>query len=94
MEFKTKFKVWDFVHLIDEGKILNGMIKGIDVIARKREINRKHEISIEVKYIISVPGKEYIKNEKDLYRTKKEATIKLMEQLGYEVSENDLKEIK
>ena len=94
MEFKTKFNTWEFVSLINEGRIVEGMIERIDVSVAKREINRKRETSMKIRYIIDVPGTTYTRNEEDIFKTRKEATIKLIEQIGYEVSENDLKEIK
>lgn len=85
MVIDTKFNAGDTAYIIASNKVIEVAV---------REILIRAEEEAKIKYTISVPGTKDKNYEEDrLYRTKKEAIQEMVRQSGFEISENDLKEI-
>jgi len=93
MTVDTKFDVGELVFVLLENRTAGGIVQEI-TINIKGEGDLVIESYAETLYDIDGYGEFYRGvSEKDICSTEKEAAVKLMEQLGFEVSEDGLKEI-
>ena len=85
MTINTKFNIEECVYIILGSKVTQVVIYDI-------EINVEKEVIIS--YLVVQKGLYDRRiDEKDTYKTKKEAILAMVRQSGYEIFEDDLKEI-
>ena len=88
MTINKKFKVGESAYILFGNEIREVKVGLIKIMV---EGNEEH---VDIYYSVYAPNKDNSwVNEKELYKTKKEAMHELIRQMGFDVSENDLKEI-
>ena len=89
MTINTKFNIEECVYIILGSKVTQVVIHDIEI---NVEINVEKEAIIS--YLVIQDGLYDRRiDEKDTYKTKKEAILAMVRQSGYEIFEDDLKEI-
>lgn len=84
MTIVTNFNIGEYAYFMHENRIKQATVK---------KIWTETEEKTKIKYSILGLDTCEIVYESDLYKTKKEAMHELIRQMGFDVSENDLKEI-
>ena len=89
MTINKKFKIGESAYIL-----LGNVIREVKV-GLIRIIVEGNEEHIDIYYSVYAPNKDNSwVNEKDLFKTYKEAIQELIKQMGYEISVNDLRDIK